>query len=508
MSFRSSRLYMAAVCYLSLPVFVFFFCWLRLGAGVLAGLAFLAGLFFLMRSIWRYFAEEVFAFRREHVAAFIVVFIWLLSTAHGDFIGTVGVDIPYRDAMYHDLIAYPWPLIYEYEGMGYAFVYYHAFWLVPAGVSYLLGLGWTGSHVVLFAWTYLGLCLAVLMLCELLQARRRGHVLFVCLLFLFWSAPCLLGMIVKSVFAQTALYIPDTPGVYAWQFAGGMDHGYRLDYASRTTYDGIENTYNQYVAMFLVSAMFLRFRFQWHLMAAVSLLLLPFSPFGFVGLALLAAGWLVAGGAAGVRGLFRREVVFLALVLCPIYGSYYLSNSMVDDGAAGSIFYVPLAAYGVVRVGTLLLYLALYFALYLYLVRWDFLGGARFRYWWILGVAAVLPIFRVGKMGDLLWGGSGPVFFVVMVLVMRQVLAAWERRRFWGRDLLLAVVLGVAVLTPCMQMVATFRGCVLARQVMVYPDPEQVQGSFVGHAPEEIGNFLARGYEDAIFYRYLAKAGV
>lgn len=508
MPFRCSWLYKVAVLYLSLPVFVFFLGWLRLGAGVLAGLAFLAGLFFLMRSIRRFFGERRVTLGWEHVVALAVVFVWLLSTAHGDFIGTVGVDIPYRDAMYHDLITYPWPLVYDFEGGRYAFVYYHAFWLVPAGVSYLLGLGWTGSHVVLFAWTYLGLCLTVLMLCELLQARRRGQVLFVCLLFLFWSAPCLLGMIVKSVFAQTALYIPDTPGVYAWQFAGGMDHGYRLDYFSRTTRDGIENTYNQYVAMFLVSVMFLRFRFQWHLMAAVSLLLLPFSPFGFVGLALLAAGWFVVDGMAGVRSLFRKEVVFLALALCPIYGSYYLSNSMVGDGAAGSIFYAPLAAYGAVRVGTLLLYLALYFALYLYLVRWDFLGHTHFRYWWILGAAAVLTIFRVGKMGDLLWGGSGPIFFVVMVLVMRQVLTAWERRRFWGRDLLLAVVLSVAVLTPCMQMVSTLRGCVLARQILVYPDPEQVQGSFVGHAPEEIGNFLAGGYEDAFFYRYLAKAGV
>lgn len=508
MKVRSMYLYLAGLGYLSIAVAIFFITWLSLPVALVTTVVFFAGALFLARAICNFLGDDCFVFGVGQLGAIALVFLFLLSTAHGDFIGTVGVDIPYRDAMYHDLIAYPWPLVYDFEGGRYAFVYYHAFWLVPAGVSYLLGLGWTGSHVVLFAWTYLGLCLTVLMLCELLQARRRGHVLFVCLLFLFWSAPCLLGMIVKSVFAQTALYIPDTPGVYAWQFAGGMDHGYRLDYFSRTTRDGIENTYNQYVAMFLVSAMFLRFRFQWHLMAAVSLLLLPFSPFGFVGLALLAAGWLVAGGAAGVRGLFRREVVFLALALCPIYGCYYLSNSMVDDGAAGSLFYVPLAAYGVVRIGTLLLYLALYFALYLYLVRWDFLGGARFRYWWILGVAAVLPIFRVGKMGDLLWGGSGPVFFVVMVLVMRQVLAAWERRRFWGRDLLLAVVLGVAVLTPCMQMVATFRGCVLARQVMVYPDPEQVQGSFVGHAPEEIGNFLARGYEDAIFYRYLAKAGV
>lgn len=505
MKFPCFRLYALAILYLVVPIFIFLLTWLRPLVGIVAVIGLTAGIFFLLREIRIFLGDTCCSLNRYNLTAFVLVFFFLLSTAHGGFVGTVGIDIPYRDAMYHDLITYPWPLTYEFQGESYAFVYYHAFWLVPAGISYLLELGWGGSHVLLFIWTYLGLCLSVQILCDLFRVQKK-QALFISLLFLFWSAPCLLGMILKSIFAQTALYIPDTPGMFAWQFAGGSDHGFRLDYFTRTTRDAIENTYNQYVAIYLVSAMCLRFRFIWHVMIGICFLLLPFSPFGFVGLSLLLGGWLLCDGIRAVGSVFHKDAGFIAITLFPIYSCYYLSNSMVNSGGSdASILYVPFSAYGFLRVGSILLYVLLYYAGYLYLVKWNFLGENRLRYWWLLLLAILLTVFKIGSQGDLLWGGSGPIFFVVMVLVMKQIMTAWEKHLFWGKDLALAILLGIAVLTPCMQMVSTFRGCVLAKSIMVYPDPHHVDGTFIAHEPDEIGNFLAGKYENTIFYKYLAK---
>ena len=74
-------------------------------------------------------------FKKTHIITLnSIILLFLFSTGHGGFISASGIDIPWRNAIYQDLIKYPWPVIYEYSDS--ALVYYITYWLVPAGISY------------------------------------------------------------------------------------------------------------------------------------------------------------------------------------------------------------------------------------------------------------------------------------------------------------------------------------------------------------------------------------
>lgn len=197
-------------------------------------------------------------FKKTHIITLnSIILLFLFSTGHGGFISASGIDIPWRNAIYQDLIKYPWPVIYEYSDS--ALVYYITYWLVPAGISYLFDLGETGSYIVLFAWTYLGLTLFFLLICDYLKVKKNQMVV-VCLIFLFWSGLNILGMLLKSIFAKTAFQIDAYNWFNTWLFAGGEYNGYPLNYFIRTTFDAVSNVYNQFIPVGIGTLLFLKFK--------------------------------------------------------------------------------------------------------------------------------------------------------------------------------------------------------------------------------------------------------
>lgn len=500
-------LYGAGLFYLAGPIFVFFLTWLRLPVGVLASVVLGYGLLAVWQRLREVLPGEV-ALHWGHGATAGIVLLFLLSTGNCGFFGTTGVDISCRDAIYADLIRYPWPVVYEETQA--ILAYYLAFWLVPAGLSFLLGLGWTGSHVILFFWMYAGLLLILWLLGDVLEAGPR-QLLVVCGVFLLWSGLNFLGMLPKSIFAKTALTINDYPGFDSWAFAGGMSQGYQMNYFIRTTFDAVANVYNQFIPLGIGAMLFLRLPHWVSGYAMIGLLTLPYSPCGFIGFFLVLAGsalWALwqkrqRGEAGGGRTLFSAENLSAAVAIFPILYGYYGMNPMAGLSQSGSIFYAPLAAYGLFRVGMLLLYYVLFFGIYMVLI-----APTERRcplYWLVGGVLLVGPFFRVGTGGDFAWNSSIIPFLIVMVMVLRTLFAAGARQCFWGRSLWLAILLGIAATTPLMQMTTSFRGCALEGKIAVYRDDVGFSGTLAGRNPLENGNFLGTGYQESFFYQYLAR---
>lgn len=496
-----STIYILSLGYLLLPVLLFFLTWLRFEVGIAAFVLLLAGAYSAYRHI-RTLIPGSLELGWEHGVTAFLVFAFLLCTGNCGFFGATGVDIACRDAIYADLIRYPWPVIYEESGA--ILTYYLFFWLVPAGISSALGLGWSGSHVALFAWMYVGLLLTVWLLGDVLQARR-GKLVFVCLLFLFWSGLNLLGMLPKSVFAKTPLQIDDYPGYNSWAFTGGEVGGYRMDYFIRTTFDGIANVYNQFISVCLGTVCFLRLQNRPSLFAFLGLLILPYSPCGFIGMFAVLTG--MAAEAVWRRESRLREWVSpvnlcASFAILPVlYGYFFLNRQAV--GTSAGVWYAPLEAYTLTRIGILILYYGLYFGVYLWLLDSSIRKTAIWR--WLLLVLCVVPFFRVGKAGDFSWNASMGPYFILMVLVGKTLLLAWERRCFWGRSLVLAVLLGIAAMTPLMQFTTSLRACALERKMAVYLDRDGYHGSLANLPTEDLQNFLAMGCEDSWFYKYVLK---
>lgn len=511
MCIHRKYIYLSALVYLSIPLYLFLLSWLHIYYGAFCTVVLLFCAYRIFQHVKKNVGTSSLCIGRYHVFSLLLILLFLFITGHGGFIGTNGVDIPWRDAIYNDLIRYPWPIVYEHSHT--MLIYYLTYWLLPAGISWLFGLGTWGSHVVLFFWSYMGLSLVFLLLCDYLQPAKN-QVLFVCGLFLLWSGLSLFGMMLKSLFGASAFRIDDYPGFYSWQFTAGMYDGHFIGYFLRTTFDSVANVYNQYIPMAVVTLLFLECRYMYDMYAFLGLLALPYSPLGFVGIVLLMMGdgvyQIIHDIRQGERLLSRHIKKYISLenllsgvIILPVFYFYFTVNSMSQKAVETGILAAPLSAYGLFRIGNLLLFYLLSFGMYCFLLYRD--NRLNFLYWWASGILILLPFFRVGLTGDFLWNASVAPYLFIMMLALKQLLSAWDKKQFWGADLLLLICVLVAAITPLMQMTTSIRGCFLQKQVSVYLDAEKINGTFADKPADDLLNFLAKEYKEQIFYKYLSK---
>lgn len=436
----------------------------------------------------------------------ILILLFLSITGHGGFIAAAGIDIPWRNAMYYDIIRYPWPVIYDYSDS--ALVYYITYWLVPAGISKLFGLNEFGSNIVLFIWTYIGLLIFIDLLCDVLKAKRNQSTL-VCLLFLGWSGINVIGMLFKSIFAKTAFQIDAYHWFNTWVFAGGELNGYVLNYFLRTTFDSVANVYNQYIHLGICTLLFLKYRDKIEWYALIGLLVLPYSPLGFIGLFLLMVLTFATGlitknddSKSLIQKVFSGVNIAASISILPIFYFYYTANIMADVANNG-ILYLPFSQYTGLRIALLILYYLLYFGIYAMLIYKRNKKNSLFY----VSVALLLlfPLFRVGKSADLNFNASMAPYMLIMVLVIKEILAAVDNKRFYGSSLFLVIVLSIAMLTPMMQITNSLRRCFIEKKLFVMDDASGINGTFADKDPKKFANFLSTNYKESVFFKYLVK---
>lgn len=499
---KDSILCNVCLLYLLIPLLIFFCFWVNFYIGIILSLL-------ILNRTNNIFYANVDYERNSNILFFMIpILCFLFITGHGGFISASGIDIPWRNAIYQDLIKYPWPVIYEYSDS--ALVYYITYWLVPAGISYLFDLGETGSYIVLFAWTYLGLTLFFLLICDYLKVKKNQMVV-VCLIFLFWSGMNILGMLPKSIFAKTAFQIDAYNWFNTWLFAGGEYNGYPLNYFIRTTFDAVSNVYNQFIPVGIGTLLFLKFKDKIEYYAVIGLLVLPYSPLGFIGLLGLMLGMFAYqykdiisdnGYKYLAKKVFSLPNICASVTILPVFYFYFTANLMAGNEKY-SIFYVPLHEYGLMRVGLLLLYYLVYFGIYYFLI---YENNKKNPLFWISGVLLLIfPFFRVGAGPDLNMNASMAPFIVVMLLVMKEILLAWDQKCFYGKQLFLIIALSIAMLTPLMQITNSLRCCYLEGKRAVLLDPHNINATLSDKTVKNFENFLSDQYQDSVFYKYLAK---
>lgn len=263
--------------YLNLPIVIYLFSWIRFPFNLLN--------FLLVYTFYKLCRSKLVTMPLNKQKILIshvvyisfILFLYLLMTGHGGFLFTNGVDIPWRNAIYYDLISHSWPVIYEENGT--ALTYYLTFWLPAAGISSILGLTNSQAQVVLFIWSFIGLLLVCLMLCNEVKANTCKENIISTITFFFWSGMNLIGMILRSAAGKDRPFaIEDAPGFASWQYSSWAHGGYFIGYFIRTTFDSIANVYNQFIPMALCTLLFLRFKKDYRFYAFIGLLALPYSP--------------------------------------------------------------------------------------------------------------------------------------------------------------------------------------------------------------------------------------
>lgn len=498
---------------MSLPIVFFFVGWLHWYFSLPASLIFLAGVYSFVKKLPTEKKIDSLSTTNECAIAVIIVLLYLLATGHGTLLGGAGYDTPWRNVVYQDLIHKSWPVIYGTSHS--ALVYYLAYWLVPAMLAHVLNLGVTASNIVLVLWTYIGLRLFIFLTWDYLQANKK-QIIPLTILFLLWSGLNFIGMLVVCSLDLMPFVVDNQWGWQTWWYTGITNDGHQIAYMVRTVFDSLGNIYNQFVPLLLGTILFLRQRALKSL-GFLGLLVLPYSPLGFIGLFCLmlpeafrqVKNYILSDQSSLLKNeIFSIPNLSVLLSVFPVFFFYFLVNSATEATVGtGNVFFAPLSSYGFLRISLLVLYYLLQFGIYMWLCFRH--NRDRLLFWSVLLSLFVFPFFRVGGSGDFCWNASIPGFMIVMIFVMQEVLLLFKEGRASIHFFMVAVVLTITIITPCLQMSSQIRKCFEFQKHVVNIDHPRI-GTTLDNKDtntiiKDFPNLANVNYQNSLFYKYLAK---
>ena len=125
-----------------------------------------------------------------------ILFFWVVLSGIGGF-AFQNPDFHVRNAIFRDLVAMDWPVIYSYVGQNtnssYGFVYYIGYWLPSALFGKLLG--WKMANLALFIWTLIGVHITA----GLLMKKTRLSFTKSSLLIIFFSGMDFVGVLATRI---------------------------------------------------------------------------------------------------------------------------------------------------------------------------------------------------------------------------------------------------------------------------------------------------------------------
>lgn len=411
------KLAFATFAYLALPVMIFSLGWMDLALGAAAVVGVLTtGAWFVRATQWGKFEA------RQYAVPVLTALGALLFSGLGG-VGLQNWDYDKHNALLHDLISQPWPVVYPDRGdpaLAGPLVYYTA-WYLPAA---LVGkaLGWAAANVVWFLWGWLGLSLALAWVQRLVSGRAWAPIAF-----LFFSGLDVVAVIAsgKSPFNQSNLQM------HHW--AGFAQYTHNLAAINWVPHHAIP--------MWLATGFMLHQLGQRRIQGVFAIwLLLPlWSPWAFVGTApFVLLVWFRSSSP-------RLDMTAPTTLLSTLLGLFYLSSNhgQVVKGFAWT-FMDPVSFLGRYAAFVLLEFGLIAAAIWWSRKRESDLG----LFGLTVGMLLVLPLYRFGISGDLTMRASMPPLFVLAILGLRGLDGVRDRR--W---LPLAVVLGIGALSPLHELV-------------------------------------------------------
>ncbi len=237
-----------AYLYLLIPFILFCIGWLNWIAAIVVVSVAAAGFV----SIWRALpSKDVFCFHRSDLIVTILVLgVWMVLSGVGGY-AFQNWDHHSRNAVFHDLINYPWPVVYHFKpdvskqfGISSVLLmsYYFGFWLPSALIGKFWG--WAAANFSLFLWTYVGIALSIV----LTASKLKISLIKTSLLIIFFSGMDFIGVaLFQNMRGYTyPLLWPPIQHLEWWNAP--------FQYSSFTT--DLYWTYNQFVPALLAMALF------------------------------------------------------------------------------------------------------------------------------------------------------------------------------------------------------------------------------------------------------------
>lgn len=456
----------------------------------------------------------------EVLLIFLVMLLWsYLGGLNGLFYQTS--DWPYRNAIFHDLIDYKWPVVYEETAS--ALDYYVGFWLLPAilakAIAFIVGdstVAWLFGQMALWVWAALGLLTIALVLFTYVNATSFKKRVLTIAIFIGFSGLDILGAWLSKtlcvVLSPTTLHLE-------WWASGSYQ------FSSITTC--LFWVFNQAIIPWLTVICFLSERdARNYVLLGVSCL--TTGPFAFVGLVILMiAKWgytlfkkqnkkvMRSGVSVVAGGAFSLSNILLSVSVIPIFILFYIANnSFAKQGTvmdavpaitSGEMSSSPTFLRQIIEYLSpeLLLFYVIEVGIYLLLVRRYYRKNVLF---YAIAISSlVIPFIRIGESVDFCMRTSIPNVFVLMAFCSKYLVRAVDAfpflpKRKKGKYIALVVTLMIGACTPIMEIYRGFYHVFSEKSIFLAND---TIGSIASLGVT--GNFSSSYYLEKPFFSYLAK---
>jgi len=507
------KLRKVAYGYITLPVLIFLGGFVRWYYAIPAIAALVVSLYFgvTRENVEQQHQDKTVIKISGLIGVFLFVLLWTyLGGMNGYFYQTT--DWNCRNAIYHDLIQFEWPVVYESTGA--ALVYYIGHWLPPAFVGKLvlwatgsMRWAWFIGRMALWGWSSLGLTLVILLMFHYLHISSTRKQCAAVLIFVFFSGMDVIGSIQNQNLDQ--LLSPDSLHLEWWQDS--------LQFSSITTC--IYWVFNQIIVPWIITLCFLiEDDPQNYVLCCVSCLLC--GPFPCIGLVICmvikALYWAMRQIRSGIwkkvpRCVFSVGNILSVLFVFPIVAAYILANNAIGALKSEEIALVQQAFFSKEYwTATLIQFLFLEAGCYMILIFCD--RKRDLIYYAICLTFIISPYFHIGAGVDFCMRASVPAVFILMLYVNhyllehftlnpKHYLSAPKAKLF--RQILalfLAVCFVIGAVTPVVEIYRGFYHVITKGTVRL---ADMSIGSFDNGTVYL--NFNATNPEKTFFFKFLAK---
>lgn len=401
-------------------------------------------------------------------------------------------DHMYRNALFSDLVSYPWPVVNNALSEPRTLCYYVGFWIPSALVGKMFG--YQVGYYFQLVWAYAGALLAFSLLIEYL---RKVSIKAALLLICFSGLDIVIYILYKIRLHESAAILGELlSGEHIELMLG------KFNSSSNTTL--LFWLYNQTIPFWIGFLLLLQQKSNRSRLFTFMLLVL-FAPFPAVALIPFLIYQFLREFKKGDSIPKKQLSVFLrdcftvenitGFVVGAMIALYFLSNAAVQK--------IGLSVKDGGDVIQLLLFLMSEYAVYLVLIQKTARKDGTLIV--LLSTMVLCSFVHLGNSNDFAWRTCIPSAFYLMILVMKSLLDKTERLQ-WKRAMLIAVIL-IGCITPLMEFVRTAEHTAAYYSGSKSDDDCLVSNGLKSIFDESIcyDNFI--GTQDSIFGKYLERKG-
>jgi hypothetical protein len=439
--------------YLALPTALFLFGWLKAPYAFILVVCLSLAMFAAIRDCesivlcrdYRQFMRDAGA---EALAVVIVVLLWTGLSGIGGF-SFQNSDFLLRNAVFHDLVTFKWPVIYSYlneqgfppySGHEGALVYYLSYWLPAALVGKVFG--WQAANVTLYLWTVAGVLLTLYLYFRFV----RKSPLMLTVVFIFWSGMDIVGELINR-------HIPFLGEHIEWWAR-------LFQYSSNTT--TMYWVFNQTISVWLAVMLLMNFKNTKSIVFTYALVL-PIAPFSFIGLAPFVITYIFLGTMSletilkqsrlkssileNLKQTMNLRNIVVAPAIILVFLLYYRSNPG-NLGSSGLLWSGPNGnAQTLIRY---VMFCLLEFGMYSLIICDVFKRNP----WFIVATISLvlIPNYYAGIYNDFVMRVSIPALFILMVYASRFILSEDIIHKNRRTKIYLIICLLIGAITPLQEI--------------------------------------------------------